>query len=216
MRLVLFVSLLLGFISTADARPADCLLEVQGRRVIDGACDFTAMPDGSFQISAKRGQNIEWFAQVQVSERNVAQGYWNGEAGARHAHYNLGQLQASGACWSNATARVCAWKIGERRNLSSSTGGRPPVSFPSGTIYADARDSLQVLGWKPAPPEKPETCLSDDGRCKGRPETWACSGTGLGHCLYVWRRGDTLVEIVTQDEEVSQQKVTSIRCRAGC
>lgn len=214
MRLVLFVGLLLGFVSTADARPADCLLEVQGRRVIDGTCDFSRQSDGSFQISAKRGPRIEWFAQVQVEGRNVAQGYWNGEAGARHAHYNLGQLQASGACWSNATARICAWKVGERRNPSSVE--RAPVSFPKGTIYADARDSLQALGWKPAPPEKPETCLGDDGRCKGRPETWACSGTGLGHCLYVWRRGDTLVEIVTQGEEVSQQQVISVRCRAGC
>lgn len=89
------------------ARPADCLLVVQGQELIRGRCSFTPLDaDGSFTIS---GLNGKWFAYVLVEGPGRAQGYWNGTPFAGHAQDPLGPLHREDACWLNDTASVCAW-----------------------------------------------------------------------------------------------------------
>ena len=39
----------------------------------------------------------------------IAEGSWNGEAYAGHAHDFLGTLYREDACWVNDIASVCAW-----------------------------------------------------------------------------------------------------------
>jgi hypothetical protein len=51
----------------------------------------------------------------------------------------------------------------------------------------------------------------DDERCF--PEMEACAGTGLGQCIYSWRRGVTLIEVLTTNE---LPVVSGVRCRANC
>ncbi|NCA72457.1 MAG: DUF1311 domain-containing protein [Sphingobacteriia bacterium] len=82
-----------------------CRLQIDGRDYIDGPCRGSLERDGSFMISAPA-----FFAIVSVDAPGVAQGYWNEEPHATHAHSPLGTLRRDGACWSNASARVCAWK----------------------------------------------------------------------------------------------------------
>jgi hypothetical protein len=84
-------------------------------------------------------------------------------------------------------------------------------TFPKKTPYGSARTSLLALGWKPVKLADADECRFD--RCDGRPEMYACSGTGAGNCLFTWRRGDALIEISTIYEEPI---VNSVRCRAGC
>lgn len=86
-------------------------------------------------------------------------------------------------------------------------------SFPPGTSYAEARDSLIGLGWSPVTLPGSDRCSRNDERCAGRPEMHACSGTGLAPCAFTWRRGDTLVEVLTVGE---RPVVNGARCRAGC
>ncbi len=100
----------------ANARPADCIFLANGRLIMDGPCDFqpevlinTNEPKGSFRISTKL-----YFATVQLTEPKIANGNWNEEPGATHAHTPLGQLSRIGACWQNQTAAICVWKLGER------------------------------------------------------------------------------------------------------
>lgn len=82
-----------------------CRLEVRGQRYIDGPCTGSVEADGSFQVYTPA-----YFAMVQVEEPGIAVGFWNEEAYASHAHSDLGRLIRDGACWTNAQARVCAWK----------------------------------------------------------------------------------------------------------
>jgi hypothetical protein len=109
--------LVLGFCFAAPAfaGTAYCLLEVRGKRYIDGQCEFTVTtlpnePARSFQIL--KGN---YFAQVNVETPGKANGYWNEDPRATHAHSNLGVLTQRGACWTNDAAKVCAWKSGDRR-----------------------------------------------------------------------------------------------------
>jgi hypothetical protein len=117
------------------SRPADCLFEVGGERIIDGPCVFRAMPPivagdppGSFTISEKRRNG--YFVMVTKYPKG-AEGHWNEDftnkgrrVAASHAHASLGALTPNGACWQNDKARVCAWKPGEPRGPLSKLGGQ--------------------------------------------------------------------------------------------
>lgn len=97
---------------------------------------------------------------------------------------------------------------------TAATAAERAPSFPKRTNYSSARSSLITLGWKPAPTEPPPNeCAKYDGRCE-YPETESCSGTGRGFCSYQWRRGEMLIEILTEGDD--RQIVTSVSCVANC
>lgn len=87
------------------SRPARCELTVDGTSHGSGECRFHGDDDGSFQIHFPSGI----FADVRIREKGVGDGAWTGPLPASHAHDPIGLLARDGACWSNATARVCAW-----------------------------------------------------------------------------------------------------------
>jgi hypothetical protein len=114
---------------------------------------------------------------------------------------------------------------------SSEAEGASLPRFPKGTPYAEARQSLKALGYRPnALPDaddvsraqcgyKPNSLAEpkssagdgDDTRCF--PEMIACAGTGLGQCIYSWRRGETLIDVFTSNEIPG---VSGVRCRVNC
>jgi hypothetical protein len=118
---------------------------------------------------------------------------------------------------------------------SNGAEGASLPRFPKGTPYAEARQSLKALGYRPnALPDaddvsrarcgykpngltEPETAKGinprrdDDERCF--PEMVACAGTGLGQCIYSWRRGETLIDVFTSNEIPG---VSGVRCRVNC
>lgn len=51
----------------------------------------------------------KYFAYVEIdTSAGVARGYWNGTAGASHAHEDLGSLVREGPYWVNDRAKVYA------------------------------------------------------------------------------------------------------------
>lgn len=92
----------------AQARPAKCLLEIEGKTYIDGQCDFKPLhkSDGSFQITGANGKH---FAYVYVDGGQTATAHWNGAIGENRAHDPLGNLTRDGACWNSKTVKLCAW-----------------------------------------------------------------------------------------------------------
>lgn len=101
-----FVSLML-----APAMAADCLIEVDGTRYIDGPCEFDLIDgSGSFKIGVYPPETeVPRFAYVYVDSA-PAYGFWNGEPAESHAHESLGDLTRDGACWFNQEARICAYE----------------------------------------------------------------------------------------------------------
>lgn len=88
---------------TVHAKPAQCKLTVNGRTYINGPCEFTPTGGGSFEI-----QKGDYFAYVNLNEDGTAEGWWNEEPGANHAHTSLGRLTRNDACWTNRRVIVCA------------------------------------------------------------------------------------------------------------
>ena len=74
-----------------------------------------------------------------------------------------------------------------------------------------ARGALLRQDWRPVALPDADQCMAGDRRCAGRPEMYVCAGTGLGQCVFVWRRKGTVIDVVTAGEE--RPVVRSVRVR---
>ena len=97
-----------------------CLLEVLGRRYIDGRCSILMDSDGSFQIGTSENEPLTYFATVTIVGKDVGDAHWNEESGASHAHTSLGTLHRNGACWENGMAKICAARLTDQDAPSTS------------------------------------------------------------------------------------------------
>jgi hypothetical protein len=96
--------------------------------------------------------------------------------------------------------------------LSPIAAGAQPAlpQVAPGTPYSAARAALLAQGWQPLRDPEADRCAEGDPRCAGRPEMVACAGTGLGQCLFAWRRGDIAIEVITAGRDTA---VTGLRQR---
>jgi hypothetical protein len=102
------VSLALAAAGPAVAgRSARCLLEVDGDVYLDGACRFESLGGaGSVCIGCERGSR--YFAYVNMNGDGTAEAFWNADPASTRAQTSLGTVKRDGACWLNATAKICA------------------------------------------------------------------------------------------------------------
>ena len=99
-------------------------------------------------------------------------------------------------------------------SLCSSALAHVP-SFPKDEPYAKARQALIKKGWKPVhAPEAGFVCQKGDPRCKGRPETVSCAGTGNANCIFRWKRKDVVIDVNTVGE--TKPVITEVTCHSGC
>ena len=101
--------------SGAQAFPAKCLLQVDGKNYLNGQCNVDADSDGSFSIGTGESQGPNagspYFAYVNVVPGNSdnAEAWWNETPRSTHANSSLGTVKRSNdnACWINARAKIC-------------------------------------------------------------------------------------------------------------
>ena len=70
-----------------------------------------------------------------------------------------------------------------------------------GQDYGRARAALLRQNWQPVALPDADQCMAGDKRCAGRPEMYVCAGTGLGQCVFVWRRKAVVIDVMTEGEE---------------
>ncbi|MBP1885726.1 hypothetical protein [Sinorhizobium mexicanum] len=87
-----------------NKRDRSCLLQVKGKKVIDGPCSWE--PYGSSGPTLQMTAN-GFFALLMMEDADNAIGYWNETANSVHAHAELGRLTRSGDCWTNENVRMC-------------------------------------------------------------------------------------------------------------
>jgi hypothetical protein len=100
-----------GFAPTlVRAAAGRCLLQVKHKTYLDGRCEIGINDKlGSFTIGVGDTHRSKYFAYVNM-EDDGAHGYWNETPASNHAETSLGILKRHGACWENASARVCAYR----------------------------------------------------------------------------------------------------------
>lgn len=102
--------------SAASAKPATCLLVVDGEFYMNGPCEFSAEEGGDFMTTTKSDDGkSEWSASMFI-EDGIGIMAWNGdgEEGQRmspssHLHTIEHEMKRDRACWANRTALLCAW-----------------------------------------------------------------------------------------------------------
>ena len=87
-----------------------CLIAIKGHTYLKGDCNISVEQGGSFKVGVGETSRSKYFAYVELDpEPGKGRGYWNGVEAEDHAHEDIGPLR-KGACWTNARARVCAWR----------------------------------------------------------------------------------------------------------
>jgi hypothetical protein len=90
-------------ISPSSQQRKSCLLELKGKKFIDGKCAYWSDGDSGFQIDAGG-----YFAQVMLDDPTHATATWNETKDSTHAQTELGRLTKQGDCWANTEAKICA------------------------------------------------------------------------------------------------------------
>lgn len=82
-------------------------------------------------------------------------------------------------------------------------------------IMPDANEvSRERCGFKPGSLVEPPPQQGEDNDPRCYPEMDACAGTGLGQCLFTWRRGETIINVETIGDQPPQ--VQGVYCRVNC
>jgi hypothetical protein len=81
-----------------------CLLEVDGRKFIDGDCSWGPYTEDHKSMVM---EGSGYFAILYSEDDSHAFGYWNEEPNSGHAHTTLGMLSKVDGCWTNTTVRMC-------------------------------------------------------------------------------------------------------------
>jgi hypothetical protein len=94
----------------AEARPADCLVVMEGRTYIDGPCEYESYPEGHFMVTlGRRSARV----MVDIGFRGGHALYEDTSPDNREARA-IGDVHRDGSCWINRVGRVCAWPPGQR------------------------------------------------------------------------------------------------------
>ncbi len=117
----------------AEGRPVTCQLTVKGKTYLNGTCMYDADQDGSFRLFGDK-----YFVYLSTFGDGTAGASWNGVSQASHAQEPLGEgFKRDGGCWSNRTAKICAWNKDDRSGgSSSSSSAATPIKFARGAYSA--------------------------------------------------------------------------------
>jgi len=132
----------------AAARPADCLVQIENRILINGTCTFDAAPNGDFTLTL--GSRT---ARVMVDpDGRLGRAFYEDPASGEPP--GVSDVRREGTCWGRPAAiRVCAWQPGERpaafRNLPAAEPVRTaaPAVDPAPTAGMRVVASRAVGPW---------------------------------------------------------------------
>jgi len=101
----------------AEARPADCLVVIEGRVRMDGPCEFRPGSGGDFTITTG---SVEVQVMVDPGSREGRASYVDHSPRSREAL--VWDVRREGACWVDRTSRICAWSVGQRPSRDGGAG----------------------------------------------------------------------------------------------
>ena len=147
-RVTLAMALAAGLLppGLAVASPADCLVQIEGRTLINGTCDFAGQPNGDFALTLGTRR-----AQVMVDpDRRLGRASYEDPASGQPP--GVADVRRDGDCWGRPNViRVCAWQAGARpaafQNLPAAEAARAPAPPPPAQPELRAVSSRSVGDW---------------------------------------------------------------------
>ena len=101
------VSYAIGNDTSGEA--ASCVLEVKGKRFINGPCPVVVGGDGRVTVGSSGTKMSSFWAMILPDDSNKSRGeaFWNESPGSSHAHARLGDVYRSDNCWINSITKIC-------------------------------------------------------------------------------------------------------------
>ena len=138
-----------------SSKPANCQIELAGKSIYDGACNFESSGGGSFSITGfDINQSLIGHVQeisVEIEEPNIATVFGSNENGMLH---EWGQAKRSKGCWIGSNFKVCAYASNIRsKNSSVEQSNKPTLSVKQVSKEEELEHVRKVLDEGDAPPE---------------------------------------------------------------
>lgn len=126
---------------------SSCVLEVKGKRFINGPCPVVFGGDGGLTVGSNGTKSLPFWAMVLPDGDNRAsgEGFWNESPGSSHAHSRLGDLTRSGDCWENSSTRICvigfkpADSTSTQNNIHQSQSSVIPISAKRSPVKCEVK-----------------------------------------------------------------------------
>jgi hypothetical protein len=120
----------LGLSIPMAARPAQCLVVINGTPLLDGACDFQPGQKGSFEISSGQA-GVK--ATVTVSSEGAGSATYT-PAGGKGGPLKIGDVKRDGACWVSRQDKICAWASGSRPDATPASAAPAAAAASKGKL----------------------------------------------------------------------------------
>jgi hypothetical protein len=119
------------------------LFEIGDAHHVGSVCEFTHTDDkGSFRIADKGGSDIE--AEVRVTAAGQGVASWTNPH-TRIRKQSLGEVQQTGACWSDGETYICAWALDQDVYLGPIRGREMFVAYGGRSGMDDEIESATGL-----------------------------------------------------------------------
>ena len=104
--LTLSLLILVGALGAPAHAGSTCLIEIDGRRLLDGSCQVAKDHNGRLVLGGQGGAGA--VVRPHLGDSNRARGVW--QDGPLGRVERFGSLERDGDfCWRGAGARICAW-----------------------------------------------------------------------------------------------------------
>lgn len=123
-----------------ELKRSDCLLEIDGKRRMDGLCDYQALWNNGWKIIGNGA-----IGEVESTTDNGAtfKAKWSDDT-TPDKTTDLGEMRWNGRCWEGTRGKICAFAL----------GGRPDAYRIAGTTYPEAEKSAEASAAKKVAPGK--------------------------------------------------------------
>lgn len=127
-----------------SSKPANCQIELAGKSIYDGACNFESSGGGSFSITGfDINQSLIGHVQevsVEVSESKIGNVFGSNDKGAIH---EWGQAKRSKGCWIGSNFKVCAYADDGKSKGSSIAQINKPILEKEPVKLTSKEDELE-------------------------------------------------------------------------
>lgn len=127
-----------------SSKPANCQIELAGKSIYDGACNFESSGGGSFSITGfDINQSLIGHVQevsVEVSESKIGSVFGSNNEGSIH---EWGQAKRSKGCWIGSNFKVCAYADDKKSKGSSVAQMKKPILEKEPVKQISKEDELE-------------------------------------------------------------------------
>ena len=126
----------------------DCLVQIDGKAVIDGRCRVSIKLEAVENYETRQLTGLDgdgqrtYFVEIKIYQPDKGIAVWNGTSGKETANVQIGPVELVNRCWINKQVRLCTWDMGQPRSripLPDYPKAAPSLALPDFDIDAGCK-----------------------------------------------------------------------------